>query len=155
MEKHFKHVIHDYAIRIPAVLQNPKHPELRKEIKLLVDTGATGCVIPESVADELDLKDLCVGEGTSELADGNVVPCLLVYVCLQIEKQHVITVASVPQNAAADGEAIMGFDVLDILEIQVDVAGRRLLRPVKHFRVLETKRLLAFWWSKPKPKREG
>jgi predicted aspartyl protease len=127
---------------------NPKRPELKKKVKLLVDTGATGCVIPNSLAEELQLKDLCIGEGTSELADGKVVRCLLVYAALVIEKQHVITVVTVPKDG--EGDAIMGFDVLDLLEIQIDVVNRKLLRPIKHFKLLNMGRIRAFWWTKKK-----
>jgi clan AA aspartic protease len=141
-----------YVIRIPVVIKNPKKPELKKEVNLLVDTGATGCVIPNSLAEELELKELCIGEGISELADGSVAESMLVYAALQVDDQHVITVVNVPYHDIL--EPIMGFDILDMLEIQIDVAKRKLLRPIKHFRLLKMKHIRAFWWSKKNGKRQ-
>jgi clan AA aspartic protease len=112
------------------VVANPR--DLKKQVRLrfLVDTGSSGTVIPRRVAELLNLQ--CVGQGLVELADGSKIKTKIAYLYLQIDHEHVFTLASY------DGckTPLLGFDVMSVLGLQIDVNRKRILKPVRRFSLL-------------------
>ena len=117
-------------VRIQGVLANPADRKLNCDIDLCVDTGATITVIPKKIAQKLKLKK--AGNARVQLADGQIVEHDLVYVYLYIAGEGLTLFATVNP----DGEALLGFDVMELLQFQVDVARRRILKPLKRFKVI-------------------
>jgi predicted aspartyl protease len=70
-----------------------------------------------------------VGDGLVELADGRRIKTELAYLYLKINSDHVFTLASF------DGckTPLLGFDVMNLLGLQVDVSKKQLLKPVRRF----------------------
>jgi hypothetical protein len=73
----------------------------------------------------LDLE--CVGNGVVELADGSRLNTKLAYLYLKIDSEHIFTLASY------DGckTPLLGFDVMSVLGLQLDVARKRFLKPIR------------------------
>lgn len=55
-------------INVEVTLSNPEKPDLKEEMKALVDTGATFTVIPRDLARKLELRSL--GSVTAKTASG-------------------------------------------------------------------------------------
>jgi clan AA aspartic protease len=139
---------HSYAgFYQEAIIANPKN--IRKQLKLrfLVDTGSSGTVIPREVAEKLKLE--CVGEGLIELADGSKVKIKLAYIYMRINNEHVFTLCSYDGCAGA----LLGFDVMHVLGLQVDTEKKRLLKPVRLFSLKEFI-LRRGWISSRRPKND-
>lgn len=109
------------------IIANPQDLKKQMKVRFLVDTGASGTVIPLRIAEELDLQ--CVGEGLVELADGRQIKTGLAYLYLRINSDHVFTLASY------DGckTPLLGFDVMHVLGLQLDISKKQLLKPVRRF----------------------
>jgi clan AA aspartic protease len=114
-----------------AVIANPKNLRRQLKLRFLVDTGSTGTVIPAEVAKQLKLE--CVGQGLVELADGSKVKTKLAYIYMRINSEHVFTLCS--YNGCAG--ALLGFDVMHVLGLQVDTEKKRLLKPIRLFSLKE------------------
>jgi clan AA aspartic protease len=106
---------------------NPKNLKRQMKLRFLVDTGCSGSAIPEKVARALGLE--CVGEGFVVLADGTRIRTKIAYMYLKIDDEHVFTLV------AYDGcdKPLLGFDVMNVLGLQVDVAKKQLLKPLRRF----------------------
>jgi predicted aspartyl protease len=117
-------------VRIQGVLANPADRKLNCDIDMCVDTGASVTVIPRKIAQKLKLKK--VGKAQIQLADGQIVEHDVVYVYLYIAGEGLTLFATVNPN----GDALLGFDVMELLQFQVDVARRRVLKPLRRFKVL-------------------
>ena len=113
---------------IPGVVVNANNPDLREKIAFLVDTGAGVTAIPEEVAKRLKLRSW--GEIGIRLADGNVVKAWLSYVYIYIAEEGILTLVTV----GAD-EALLGVDIMGLLNLQVDMARKKLLKPVKRMKI--------------------
>ena len=96
----------------------------------MVDTGPTGTVIPRKVAEKLGLE--CIGEGFVELADGSQVKTKLAFLHMKLGSEHVFTLAS--YNGCTT--PLLGFDVMSVLGLQLDVGRKRFLKPVRRFSLL-------------------
>ncbi len=131
----------DKQVRIQGILANPTNRKLNCDIDLCVDTGASVTVIPKKVAQKLKLKR--AGKAKIQLADGQVVEHDVVYVYLYIAGEGLTLFATVNP----DGDALLGFDVMELLQFQVDVARRRILKPLRRFKVLSM--LLDFRRKRP------
>jgi len=117
-------------VRIRGVLANPKDRDLNCDVDLCVDTGASITVIPKKVARKLKLQK--VGSAQVQLANGHIVEHDLVYVYLYLDGEGLTLYAAVNP----DGDALLGCDVMALLQFQVDVARKRVLKPLKRFRVI-------------------
>jgi predicted aspartyl protease len=117
-------------IRIEGVLANPANRDLNCTLEFCVDTGASITVIPRKIARKLKL----VKSGTAQikLGDGRIVQNDLAYVYLYLAHEGLMVFAAIIE----DGEALLGCDVMELLEFQVDIARRKLLKPVKRFQVV-------------------
>jgi predicted aspartyl protease len=112
------------------VLANPANRDLNCTLEFCVDTGASITVIPRKIARKLKL----VKSGTAQikLGDGRIVQNDLAYVYLYLAHEGLMVFAAIIE----DGEALLGCDVMELLEFQVDIARRKLLKPVKRFQVV-------------------
>ncbi len=112
------------------LVANPRDLDKKVMLKFLVDTGSSGTVIPRKIAETLDLE--CVGDGLVELADGSQLKTKLAYLYLQIDSDHIFTLASY------DGckTPLLGFDVMSVLGLQLDVGRKRFLKPIRRFNLI-------------------
>lgn len=112
------------------LVANPRDLDKQVKLRFLVDTGSSGTVIPRKVAELLDLE--CVGDGEVELADGSLLKTKLAYLYLKIDSDHIFTLASY------DGckTALLGFDVMSVLGLQLDVGKKRFLKPIRRFSLI-------------------
>jgi clan AA aspartic protease len=109
---------------------NPLKPREGQEVSFVVDTGSSGLVIPSLLAKQLRLKP--VGEGDSQLADGTVIQSKIAWVYIRINGESVHTLAIIIDKA----QPLLGIDVMRILQLQIDPANERLLKPVKRLSLL-------------------
>jgi clan AA aspartic protease len=119
------------VVSINGYISNPKHPKLKAQTKFVVDTGASGCVVSKKLAKQLKLEE--VGKAEAELADGRVVEFPFAYVCISICEKPVITLVAVIDSDSAS--TLLGFDVMEILELQIDLKNRKLLKPIKWLKI--------------------
>jgi len=117
---------------LDAVIANPADPEEKWcEIKFLVDTGAGMTAITTSMAKALGLKYVATAE--VGLADGRIIKVNLAYAYLCIHGEGVFTII----GCGGCDVPLLGFDVLRLLQFQLDVAKKRVLRPARRrFKVL-------------------
>jgi predicted aspartyl protease len=73
-----------------------------------------------------------VGEAEVELADGTVATFPLAYIVIVICEKPVLTLASVTDSTQLP---LLGFDVMELLGLQIDVRNRKLLKPIKLFTI--------------------
>jgi aspartyl protease family protein len=118
------------AVTIRGVLANPSNRDLSCTVEFCVDTGASITVIPRKIAKKLKLK--MTGTVQIQLADARIIENDLAYVYLYLANEGVMFLAAVTE----DGEALLGCDVMELLQFQVDIARRRVLKPVKRLKIL-------------------
>jgi clan AA aspartic protease len=111
------------------LIANPHDLKKQMKLRFLVDTGASGTAIPEKVALELGLE--CVGEGRVVLADGTRIRTKVAYVYMRINDEHVFTL--VAYNGC--DSPLLGFDVMSLLSLQIDTEKKRLLKPLRRFKL--------------------
>jgi len=76
------------------------------------------------------LKLRRMGEVNMVLADGSIVKAWLSYVYLYIAEEGILTLVTVCTD-----EALLGVDILGLLNLQVDLARKKLLKPVKTLKI--------------------
>jgi clan AA aspartic protease len=111
------------------LIANPHDLKKQMKLRFLVDTGASGTAIPEKVARELGLE--CVGEGRVVLADGTRVHTKVAYVYMRVNDEHVFTL--VAYNGC--DFPLLGFDLMSLLSLQIDTEKKRLLKPLRRFKL--------------------
>jgi len=117
-------------IYIEGVLANPANRDLNCTLEFCVDTGASITVIPKKIARKLKLVK--AGIAQIKFGDGQIVQRDLAYVYLYIAHEGLMVFAAIIE----DGEALLGCDVMELLQFQVDIARRKVLKPVKRFQVV-------------------
>ncbi|MCJ7768057.1 retroviral-like aspartic protease family protein [Candidatus Bathyarchaeota archaeon] len=118
-------------LSLDAVIANPADPKRRSGIKFVVDTGASMTAITDEVAKRLRLKYVATAE--VGLADGKVIKVDMAYVYLHIHGEHVFTLVC----CGGCDVPLLGFDILSLLQLQIDVANKKVLRPVRRrFKIL-------------------
>jgi clan AA aspartic protease len=112
------------------IVANPK--DVKKQIKLrfLVDTGCSGCAIPESLAKRLRLK--AIGEGDVQLADGSIIKTKVAYLYMCIGGEHMFTLVTF--NGCH--QPLLGFDIMAMLQLQLDPHNKQVLKPIRRFKLL-------------------
>jgi clan AA aspartic protease len=111
-------------------LANPLDHELGGTVEFVVDTGASCIVIPLSLAKKLKLKTVGGGEGI--LADGTKVGCEMVWVYINVDGEGLVAIAMVIKDA----QPLLGLDVIKMLQLQIDPARERLLKPLRRFKLI-------------------
>jgi clan AA aspartic protease len=118
-------------LSLDAVIANPADPKKRCDIKFIVDTGAGMTAIPAETAKKLGLKYVATAE--VGLADGRVIKVNLAYAYLLIHGEHVFTLV----GCGGCDVPLLGFDVMCLLQLQLDVANKKVLRPARRrFKIL-------------------
>lgn len=117
-------------IRIEGLLANPHNRDLNCTLEFCVDTGANITAIPKKIARKLKLTK--VGTARIQLGDGRMVTNDLACVYLYIAHEGLMVFAAIID----DGAAILGCDVMELLQFQVDVARRKVLKPIRRFQVI-------------------
>ena len=116
---------------LDAVIANPADPRKRSDIRFVVDTGASMTAITAEMAKSLRLKYVATAE--VGLADGRVIKVNLAYAYLCIHGEHVFTLV----GCGGCDVPLLGFDVLSLLQLQLDVANKKVLRPMRRrFKIL-------------------
>jgi len=94
-----------------------------KDIKFLVDTGATISVVPETILKSLNIKP--IDKDTFELAGGNTKVFRLGEAVIQVNgKRRTFTVAF----GAKRSQSLLGLVVLETLGFRVDPVSRKLVK---------------------------
>jgi clan AA aspartic protease len=119
----------DGFIYANAKVRNPSNPKLSAALEFLVDTGASGCAIPESLAEKLALEQK--GLVDVGLADGRSVKAKATYVWLEIGGRSVYTWCIYGEGF----EPILGIEIMEGLGFHLDVPERRALLPLRRLRV--------------------
>jgi clan AA aspartic protease len=111
-------------------LANPLDHNLGGQVEFVVDTGASCIVIPLSLAKKLKLKTVGGGEGI--MANGTKVGCEMVWVYINVDGEGLVAIAMVIKEA----QPLLGLDVIKMLQLQIDPARERLLKPLKRFKLI-------------------
>jgi clan AA aspartic protease len=116
---------------LDAVIANPEDPRKRCDVRFVVDTGAGMTAITSEIAKSLGLKYVATAE--VGLADGRVIKVNLAYAYLCIHGEHVFTLV----GCGGCDVPLLGFDVMRLLQLQLDVANKKVLRPARRrFKIL-------------------
>jgi clan AA aspartic protease len=106
---------------------NPGDMNKRMMLRFLVDTGCSGSAIPLNIAKQLGLQP--IGEGYAVMADGQRIHTFIAYVYMRIDDEHVFTL--VTYNGC--DEPLLGVDIMGLLNLQVDVGNKKILKPMRRF----------------------
>ena len=118
-------------ICIEGLLANPGNRDLNCTLDFCVDTGASITVIPRKIARKLKLVK--AGSVRIQLGDGRIIENEMAYVYLYISHEGLMVFAAITEKG---GEAILGCDVMELLQFQVDVAQKKVLKPIRRFKVV-------------------
>ncbi|MEM3581523.1 MAG: retropepsin-like aspartic protease [Candidatus Bathyarchaeia archaeon] len=116
-------------VYIDALIANPLKPKLNVKARFLVDTGASGTVIPDEVAEKLQLAKVAAAK--SKVAGGDVKIWPIYYVYLYVSGEGITVLAA---GSPDKNEYLLGMDVMELLNFQLDLAGKKVLKPLKAFR---------------------
>lgn len=116
---------------VNAVLANPRNLSKKVDVKFVIDTGAGMTAITEAMAKKLDLK--YVAQAQVGLADGSIVDINLAYIYLDIRGERVFALV----GCGGCDVALLGFDILGLLQLQLDIANKKILKPLnRRFKIL-------------------
>lgn len=118
-------------IYVDGLLANPANRDLNCPLTFCVDTGASITVIPKKIAKKLKLVK--AGTVKIQLGDGRIIENDLAYVYLYVANEGLMVFAAI--NNADEG-ALLGCDVMELLQFQIDVARRKVLKPLRRFKVV-------------------
>lgn len=107
-------------VRIRGVIANPLDRNLKEELEFIVDTGAIYTVIPQGVAERLQLK--AVDRRKFKIASGEVVEYPVSEAYIMIEGKGVTSLVAI---APEKTPILLGVTTLELLGMQVDpVTGK-------------------------------
>lgn len=118
-------------VHIEGVLANPSNRNLNCTVDFCVDTGASITVIPKKIAKKLRLKS--AGKALIQLGDGRQIENDLAYVYLYVANEGLMLFAAINEDGT---DALLGCDVMELLQFQIDIARKRVLKPVRRFKVV-------------------
>ncbi len=117
-------------VSITGLLANPSDRNQNCTLDFIVDTGANITLIPRRIANKLKLKT--TGSVTAEIADGRIVKYEIAYVYLYLDGEGLMLHAAIADISLA----LLGCDVIGLLQFQIDVARKKLLKPVRMVRIV-------------------
>jgi clan AA aspartic protease len=112
------------------IVANPKMLKKQMKLRFIVDTGCSGCAIPQKLAKKLKLK--AIGQGNVQLADGSIVKVKIAYMYMRIGGEHVFTLVTFNGG----DEPLLGFDVMSMLQLQLDPHNKKILKPLRRSKLL-------------------
>jgi len=112
-------------VRVKGVIANPFRRDLRVEVEFIADTGAIYTMIPEYIAERLDLK--VVDKRKFRIASGEVVEYPVSEAYIIIEDKGVTSLVVIGSEKTPP---LLGVTTLGLLGFQVDpITGR--LKPLE------------------------
>jgi len=87
-------------------------------------------VIPRRVAKKLKLK--IVGKVGAKIAGGKLLKFDMAYIYLYVTGEGLMVYAAITEGP----EALLGCNIMELLQFQIDVAKKKILRPVRRFQVV-------------------
>ncbi|MCL6577897.1 MAG: retroviral-like aspartic protease family protein [Candidatus Bathyarchaeota archaeon] len=109
-------------VRIRGVIANPLDRNLRDELEFIVDTGAIYTVIPQDVAEKLQLK--VVDKRKFKIASGEVVEYFVSEAYIMIDGKGVTSLVAI---APEKTPILLGVTTLELLGVQVDPVTGKLI----------------------------
>jgi len=107
-------------VRVSGVVANPLDRNLKLELEFIVDTGAIYTVIPQSVAEKLQLKE--VDKRRFKIASGEVVEYPVSEVHVTIGGKGVTSLVAIANEKTP---ILLGVTTLELMGLQVDpVTGK-------------------------------
>ena len=122
---------HERQLIQKCYVANPLDHSLSEQVPFVVDTGASCIVIPLKLAKRLKLKSVGGGEGI--LADGTRAECQMAWLYINVGGDGLPTMALIMKDA----QPLLGLDVMKMLQLQIDPARERLLKPLKRFTLIK------------------
>jgi len=120
-----KNIGNEDYISVNGKVANPFFPKKKEKVEFLVDTGASGCAIPLSLAKKLELEEM--GYVDAGLADGTVKRVKATYILIEVAGKKVFTWTIFDRGFTP----IIGLDIMRILGIHIDVPNKNILIPFK------------------------
>ncbi len=117
-------------VSITGLLANPFDRNRNCTVDFMVDTGANITLIPRPIAEKLKLET--TGFVTAEIANGKMVRYEIAYVYLYLDGEGLMLHAAIADTSLA----LLGCDVIGLLQFQIDVARKKILKPVRLLRVV-------------------
>ena len=112
-------------VRVKGVIANPFRRDLRVEVEFIADTGTIYTMIPEYIAERLDLK--VVDKRKFRIASGEVVEYPVSEAYIIIEDKGVTSLVVIGSEKTPP---LLGVTTLELLGFQVDpITGR--LKPLE------------------------
>jgi clan AA aspartic protease len=112
-------------VRVKGVIANPFRRDLRVEVEFIADTGAIYTMIPEYIAERLDLK--VVDKRKFRIASGEVVEYPVSEAYIIVEDKGVTSLVVIGSEKTLP---LLGVTTLELLGFQVDpITGR--LKPLE------------------------
>jgi len=107
-------------VRVRGVIANPLDHSIKDELEFIVDTGAIYTVIPQSVAEKLQLKEM--DKRRFKIASGEIVEYPVSEAYIMVEGKGVTSLVAI---APEKTPILFGVTTLELLGLQVDpVTGK-------------------------------
>jgi len=107
-------------VKVRGVLANPLKHELRTEVEFIADTGAIYSVIPQSMAEKLELK--VTDKRKFKIASGEIVEYPVSEAHVTVEGKGVTSLVALGSEKTP---ILLGVTTLELLGLQVDpVTGK-------------------------------
>lgn len=117
-------------VHLEGVVANPHNQALNCKLDFCVDTGATITVIPKRIAKRLRLKK--IGTIKCRIGGGKIIENDMAYVYLYLTGEGLMVYAAITEGP----EALLGVDVMELLQFQIDIARKKVFKPVRRFKVV-------------------
>jgi len=109
-------------IKVRGVLANPLKHELRVEVEFIADTGAIYSVIPQSMAEKLQLK--VMDKRKFKIASGDIVEYPVSEAYVTVEGKGVTSLVALGSEKTP---ILLGVTTLELLGLQVDPVNGKLI----------------------------
>jgi len=109
-------------VKVRGVLANPLKHELRTEVEFIADTGAIYSVIPQSMAEKLELK--VTDKRKFKIASGEIVEYPVSEAYITVEGRRVTSLVALGSEKTP---ILLGLTTLELLGLQVDPVTGKLI----------------------------
>ena len=108
-------------VRVRGIIANPLNRNLKDELEFIADTGAIYTVIPKSIANKLQLKEM--DKRRFKTASGEIVEYPVSEAYITIEGKSVTSLVAI---ATEKTPILLGVTTLELLGLQVDPVNGKL-----------------------------